>query len=137
MHSHLHFFKQGSNTINMILTFFPIQQRKKLPVEEENPNLELSDDNFLMEGSCIKVVPPWGRCRWQKVLMAPNAPTPTETSRHLEFSKTVQLERYLDSIFVLKAQISRLECGIKTVFNFLYVYIHPTPQLCMSTSNKV
>ena len=72
---------------------------KKLPLEEENLNLGLSDDNLLMEGSCIKVVPPWGRCRWQKVLMAPNAPTPTKKKfATFRFFKKVRLERYLDGM---------------------------------------
>ena len=61
---------------------FPLLQcRIERKLLEENLDLRLSDDNFLMEGSYIQVVPPWGRCRWQKVLMAPNAPTPTESSQ--------------------------------------------------------
>ena len=94
---------------------------KKLPSEEENLYLGMSDDNFLMEGSCIKVVPPWGRCRWQKVLMAPNAPTPTESSQHFGFSKKynwrdreIYKQYTWNQIFVLKAQMSRMEWGIKS-----------------------
>ena len=54
--------------------------------------------------------------------MVPNAPTPKESSQYFEFYK-MYIWRHLDQIYAFKAQISQMECGIKTVFNFLYVNI--------------